>query len=123
MVILAARSAGSKGEVETLARVAREARSEVAATAEIDVARLLVSQGKTNEAVDRLKRAIESADVRAPKDALLFTLGEVYEKGGQAADARATFQRLVNDYPNSAYRNDAQAKLPSASGSASFNPS
>jgi tetratricopeptide (TPR) repeat protein len=113
-VILAARDSNSAGGAESLQRVAREARAEIAAAAEIDAARLLASQGKTTEAVDRLKRAIESSDVRAPKDALLFALGEIYEKAGQTADARATFQRLVNDYPNSPYRTDARAKLPNA---------
>jgi len=116
-VILAARNGSPTGSVEPLTRVAREARGEVAAAAEIDAARLLASQGKTSEAVERLKRAIESSDVRAPKDSLLFALGEIYEKAGQSADARATFQRLVNDYPNSPYRTDARAKLPNAGGS------
>src|SRR5262249_12359092 len=115
-VILAARNGSSNGTVEPLARVARQARGEVAAAAEIDAARLLAAQGKTTEAVERLKRALESDDVRAPKDSLLFALGEVYEKAGQTADARATFQRLVNDYPSSAYRTDARAKLPTAGG-------
>ncbi len=123
-VILAARDAGTAGASETLARVAREGKAEVAAAAEIDAARLLASQGKTTEAADRLKRAIESPDVRAPKDALLFTLGEIYEKAGQSADAHAAYQRLVNDYPNSAYRTDARAKLPGAQGPPGFaNPS
>jgi tetratricopeptide (TPR) repeat protein len=115
-VILAARDPKASGAPDVLARAAREGRAEVAAAAEIDAARLLASQGKTTEAVERLKRAIESSDVRAPKDALLFELGEIYEKSGAAADARATFQRLVNDYPNSAYRADARSKLPNAAG-------
>jgi len=125
-VILAARGTNQAGGTETLVRVAREARAEIAAAAEIDAARLLASQGKTREAAERLKRAIESSDVRAPRDALLFALGEVYEKGGQTADAQAAFQRLVNDYPNSPYRTDARSKLPNAnpSGPVTFpNPS
>ena len=83
---------------------------------------MLASQGKTTEAAERLKRAIESSDVRAPKDTFLFALGEIYEKAGLAADAKATFQRLVNDYPNSPYRQDARAKLPGASGQAALCP-
>jgi tetratricopeptide (TPR) repeat protein len=123
VVILAARDSKAGNAPETLARVAREARAEVAAAAEIGAARALVSQGKAAEAAERLKHAIESSDVRAPKDALLFALGETYEKEGRPADAKATYQRLVNDYPNSAYRQDARAKLPGSSGPTSFNPS
>jgi TolA-binding protein len=42
---------------------------------------------------------------------MMFTLAEIYEKSGAAADARATYQRLVSDYPNSPYRADARQKL------------
>jgi len=97
---------------ESFARAARDGKAEVAAAAELDAARLLASQGKRSEAIDRLKRAIESPTSAAPKDALLFALGEIYEESGSASDARATFQRLVADYPNSPYRNDARQKIP-----------
>jgi tetratricopeptide (TPR) repeat protein len=110
-VILAARTEKPAVAAETLAKAAREARAEVAAVAEIDAARLLAAEGKTTEAIDRLKRAIESPESAAPKDALLFTLAETYEKAGSSADARATYQRLVNDYPNSPYRSEAQQKI------------
>jgi tetratricopeptide (TPR) repeat protein len=110
-LILAARDKPSNA-AETFARTAREAKAEVAASAELDAARLLASQGKRTEAIDRLKRAIESPASPAPKDALLFALGQVYEDAGSVSDARATFQRLVTDYPNSPYRNDARQKIP-----------
>ena len=110
-VILAARKAKPPAAVETLSKAARDASPEVAAVAEIDAARLLAADGKTTEAIDRLKRAIESPESSVPKDALLFTLAETYEKAGSAADARATYQRIVNDYPNSPYRSEAQQKI------------
>ena len=40
--------------------------------------------GKATEAIDRLKRAIESSSTAAPKDALLFTLAQIYESSGAA---------------------------------------
>jgi tetratricopeptide (TPR) repeat protein len=110
-VILAARSDKPAQAVETLSKEAHAAGAEVAAAAEIDAARLLASEGKTTEAIDRLKGAIESSQSTAPKDALLFALAETYEKAGSTTDARATYQRLVNDYPNSPYRNDARQKI------------
>jgi tetratricopeptide (TPR) repeat protein len=73
---------------------------------------MLAAQGKSAEAIDRLKRAIESSSTAAPKDALLFTLAQIYEASGAAADARATYQRLLTDYPNSPYRADARQKVP-----------
>ena len=112
-VILAANAADKPGSsVEVFEKAARQGKSETAAVAEIDAARALAAQGKTVEAIDRLKRAIESPSAAAPKDALLFTLGQIYEQSGSSADARATYQRLINDYPGSPYRADARPKVP-----------
>jgi len=109
-VILAARSENPAEAADLLAKAAREGSAEVAAAAELDAARLLAAQGKTAEAIDRLKRAIESAESAAPKDALIFALAETYERAGSTADARATYQRLIDDYPNSPYRSDARSR-------------
>jgi tetratricopeptide (TPR) repeat protein len=112
-VILAANGADKPAQsVEVFEKAARQGKSETAAVAEIDAARLLAAQGKTSEAIDRLKRAIDSPSTAAPKDALLFTLGQIYEESGSAADARAAYQRLITDYPNSPYRADARQKVP-----------
>jgi len=112
-VILAAGGADKPEQsLDTFEKAARQGRSETAAAAEIDAARLLVAQGKATEAIERLKRAIDSPKSAAPRDALLFALGQVYEQVGQQADARATFQRLITDYPNSAYRSEARQKVP-----------
>ena len=46
------------------------------------------------------------------EDALGAAKREIYEESGSASDARATFQRLVTDYPNSPYRSDARQKIP-----------
>ena len=112
-VILAAGGSEKPAEsVDVFEKAARQSRSETAAAAEIDAARQLAADGKANEAIERLKRAIESPASAAPKDALLFALAGIYEQTGAAADARATYQRLITDYPNSPYRADARQKVP-----------
>jgi tetratricopeptide (TPR) repeat protein len=98
--------------LDVFEKAARQGRSEAAAAAEIDAAKLLVSQGKANEAIERLKRAIDSPKTAAPRDALLFALGQIYEQTGAQADARAAYQRLITDFPASAYRSDARQKVP-----------
>ncbi|MDQ6891842.1 MAG: tetratricopeptide repeat protein [Acidobacteriota bacterium] len=110
-VILAARDPKAPESADRLARAARSGRAEVSAAAELDQARLLAASGKTTEAIDRLKRAIESPEAAAPKDAMMFALAQVYEQAGATADARATYQRLISDYPNSPYRADARQKI------------
>jgi tetratricopeptide (TPR) repeat protein len=107
-VILAARNPQSPTVSETLAKAAFDRHVEVAAPAELGAARLLVDSGKTTEAIERLRRAIDSPQSHAPKDALLFALAQAYEKAGSSGDARAVYQRLVNDYPNSPYRAEAR---------------
>ena len=57
-------------------------------------------------------QSVAKSESRAPKDALLFTLAGIYEQTGASADARATYQRLITDYPNSPYRADARQKVP-----------
>jgi tetratricopeptide (TPR) repeat protein len=112
-VILAADGTEKPAEsLPVFEKAARRGGSATAAAAEIDAARLLAAQGKTTEAIDRLKRAIEAPVSAAPKDALLFALAGIYEQTGASADARATYQRLISDYPNSPYRADARQKVP-----------
>jgi outer membrane protein assembly factor BamD (BamD/ComL family) len=78
------------------------------AAAEIDAARLLAAQGKSAEAIDRLKRSIDGVRPGMPKDALLFALGEIAQASGAAGEAKAAFQRIVTEFPSSPYRADAQ---------------
>jgi tetratricopeptide (TPR) repeat protein len=110
-LILASRGK-TPNPADSFFRAARDGKAEVSAAAELDAARFLASQGKKSEAIDRLKRAILSPSSAAPKDALYFALGEIYEESGSASDARTMFQRLVTEYPNSPYRNDARQKIP-----------
>jgi tetratricopeptide (TPR) repeat protein len=111
-LVLAARSSPPAGG-EAFAAAARERSREIATPGEIDSARLLASQGKAPEALDRLRRAIESSRTTAPKDALLFALGEICEQTGNTTEAKAAFERIVNEFPDSPYRQDARQKTSS----------
>jgi tetratricopeptide (TPR) repeat protein len=108
-LILAARQSGKAAEAEkAVAAVATGARAEVGVSAEIDAARLLAAQGKSVEAIERLKKSVDGAGPGTPKDALLFALGEIAQASGSAAEAKAAFQRIVTEFPTSPYRADAQ---------------
>lgn len=109
-IVLSARSAPGKADLGSLDRFSRGNRSLLAATAELDAIRTLESQGKTRDAIERAKRSIESSAAAVPKDALLIELARLYEKSGSPADAKATYQRIVSDYPNSLYLSDAQSR-------------
>jgi tetratricopeptide (TPR) repeat protein len=109
-VLLTARGQGGKDAESQLEAFARGGKTILSAAAEINAVRLLASQGKTTEAITELKRAIESSDTAAPKDLLLFELAGLYEKSGALTDAKATYQRILSDYPESLYRSEAQTR-------------
>jgi tetratricopeptide (TPR) repeat protein len=107
-LILATRESKPAEAEKSVLAVAESAHGETAASAEIDAARLLAAQGKSVEAIDRLKRSIEGARPDMPKDALLFALGEIAQASGASGEAKAAFQRIVTEFPSSPYRADAQ---------------
>jgi len=58
-----------------------------------------------------LEKVIEAEESLVPKDALLSLLGRAYELQGNSEKARATYQRIVTEFPDSAYTIDAQRSL------------
>ena len=66
--------------------------------------------GRVKEAIASAKGYLEAAEPPLPKDVLLFTLARLYEKDGQTTEAKASYQRVVADYPDSPMRFEAQQK-------------
>jgi tetratricopeptide (TPR) repeat protein len=108
-VVLAAQ--GASKDAGAFDRFARGGKNAVAAAAEIDSYRAMSESGKTTEAIAAVKRAIETSTTAVPKDALLAELGALYERSGSPADAKATYQRLVGEYPDSPYTSEAQSRI------------
>lgn len=108
-VVLAAQ--GATKDTGSFERFARSGKSVVAAAAELDGYRAMSDAGKTNDAIAAVKRAIETSSSAVPKDALLAELGALYERSGSPADARAIYQRLVSEYPDSPYASEAQSRI------------
>jgi tetratricopeptide (TPR) repeat protein len=110
-VILAARGAAGKDAISNLENFARANRDVLGAAAELSSFRLLSSEGKTREAIEKVKQAIESPRSAVAKDVLLFELGRLYEKNGSSSDAKGAYQRLVSEFPDSQFTSDAQARI------------
>jgi|PersoiStandDraft_1058852.scaffolds.fasta_scaffold07943_3 tetratricopeptide (TPR) repeat protein len=110
-IVLAAR--GKESDAISPLRRAARGRSPIAALAGLDVVRVLESQGKTAEATAELKRELASSSPSTPKDVLLFELGSIYEASGSPADARASYQRILDECPQSPLRGEAQTKISS----------
>ncbi len=68
------------------------------------------ASGQTKEAIDTAKKYLDSSSSPLPKDLLIFTLGQLSEKAGLAAEAKSYYQRIVTDFPDSSVRGEAQQR-------------
>jgi tetratricopeptide (TPR) repeat protein len=82
----------------------------IAAVAAIDAE---AGAGRPKEALETAKRYLEASDSPVSKDVLVFTMARLYEQTGQNVEAKAFYQRLVSDFPDSPLRTDAQQRLAS----------
>lgn len=69
---------------------------------------IYVQKGDLNKAVTLYTEAIAASDNSFTAPVYLKKLGLVYDKLGKQADARATFQRIADDYATSMEARDAQ---------------
>lgn len=67
--------------------------------------------GEYAEAIALLEAESRAADAEFPVDAVLMRLGESYRLAEQPQEAERTFQRLVDEFPASGYRFDAEREL------------
>lgn len=68
-------------------------------------------QGKGEDLVTRLRGMLEESEPPLPKDVLLHEMAITQEQLGRPQEAVAAYQQIVDDYPQSPYRQDAQQKL------------
>lgn len=79
-------------------------------------AEALLSNGDYEQAIALLEAESASSDVDIPVDAVLMRLGIAYQLANQQTEAISTYTRLLNEFPASQYRFDAEAELDSLSG-------
>jgi len=88
-----------------------EKKGMLAGAVELDLVRLERSQGKADQAAQELRHMLEDPDRAAPQDAILYELAVTLQAQGKADEARANFQRIVDEFPRSPYRSDAQRQV------------
>ena len=67
--------------------------------------------GEYADAIALLEAESRVADTEFPVDAVLMRLGQSYQLAEQPAEAALAFQRLVDEFPASGYRFDAEREL------------
>jgi tetratricopeptide (TPR) repeat protein len=76
-----------------------------------------VRAGRLDEAVAAWLALAENDQTNdLPQDAILMELGRAYSSRGDVDDARATFTRIINEYPTSPYSAEAQRELDNLQG-------
>ena len=74
-------------------------------------ARSLRRAEKYDEAITLFKELSQRKDSPLPVDGILMQLGRVYIDAGKRADAQQTFNRLVEEYPESPFIGDARKEI------------
>jgi TolA-binding protein len=83
----------------------------LAGEARVNLIALDRQQGKSEDLAQRLKSMLEEEEPGLPKDVILFELATTQEALGRKQDAVQSWRRITEEYPESAYRTEAQQKV------------
>jgi len=79
--------------------------------ARLGLAEAQARSGEYDQAINTFKELAQRKDGPLPVDGILMQLGLAYRDAGKKADAQQTFNRLVEEYPDSAFSTDAKKEL------------
>jgi len=116
--IYLARIAADRGDTDTAVRLLGELASRrtsdaIVRVATLDLVRLRVAKGEGQQLVPELEAMIAGKDPRLPRDVAMFELAQMWEKEGKPAEAARFYRKLIEDFPESPYRSEAQQRLSS----------
>ncbi len=93
----------------------------LAGEARLNLINLDRKQGKAEKVADELRRMLDGNDQTLPQDVILFELGATLEQLNRKQEAAQTYQRILDEFPQSPYGSEAQQKVsaldPSRAGS------
>lgn len=79
----------------------------------LGLAEARVRTGQYDQAINDFKALAQRKDGPLPIDGVLMRLGRTYLEAGRKSDAQQTFNRVVEEYPNSPYTAEARQQLDS----------
>jgi TolA-binding protein len=80
-------------------------------TARLGLAAAHARGGQFDQAITTYKELAQRKDGGLPVDGILMELGRVYRDAGRAGDAQQTFNRLIEEFPESPFNADAKREL------------
>jgi TolA-binding protein len=79
--------------------------------ARLGLAEAQARAGQYEQAINAFKELAQRKDGSLPVDGILMELGRTYRDAGKSADAQQTFNRLVAEYPDSPFTQEAKREL------------
>ena len=115
-----ARIAADRGDQTQAVRLLGEITSHrssdpVVQLAMLDLIRIRVAKGEGMQLVKELESMVAGKDPRLPRDAALYQLARVWEQAGKPEEASKLYRKLVEEFPESPYRLDAQQRIAASS--------
>ena len=83
----------------------------LASQARLNLYQLDRQEGKGEAVVGRLQALLAESEPELPKDVALYELAQTYEQMKRKPEAQASYQKLIDEYPQSAYTQLAQQRL------------
>jgi TolA-binding protein len=84
--------------------------------AKLGVADVEASTGQYDKAIAKYSELASSKDAKLPVEGVLMQMGRAYQDKGSTADAKKTFKRIVDEFPQSPYAAAARKELDAIKG-------
>jgi predicted negative regulator of RcsB-dependent stress response len=81
--------------------------------ARLGLAEVQAREGQYDSAISTYKGLADNKDGPLPVDGILMQLGRTYREAGKATEAQQTFNRVVEEFPESPFSGDARKELES----------
>ena len=90
--------------------------SEFKADAKLGIADIEAATGQYDKAIAKYSELASGKDAKLPVEGVLMQLGRAYQEKGSTADAKKTFKRIVDEFPQSPYATAARRELDAIKG-------
>ena len=79
--------------------------------ARLGLAEAQARSGQVDQAISTFNDVVQRKDVDIPTEGVLMQLGRTYRDAGRKAEAEQTFNRVISEYPATAYSAEARSEL------------
>lgn len=80
----------------------------LAMTIRVNLIQLDREEGKGQQVLDQLQKELDSSKKGLPEDVILYEMARTREALGQKDEAKKLYQRILDEYPTSAFTGDAR---------------